>query len=292
MVLGLMHATAMLPGGPPPPGFSGGLAAPSLPASRGTPETEALLKRLLALADSQNDTDHRELVRQLSDPVIIDRLDEPKERNQRSPQDLRLARIFERLGSNPSPLGADTLAALSRSDALNADWRLQELVIRAFAPQRPLRADSVAFLDAQSQPKALNLQVVIHVLIENESEPALELLGRKFADAAIDDTNKLSWIRRQLFPKRRAPGLLDAAERWLSNPKFALSLRTALVDVLFDYRPREWGGPDLLPPPLPETATSPESTKILHRIGKHVLASHDYPASVKNAVRQTLAKLP
>jgi len=146
--LGLMHTVSMLPGGPPPPGFfRAALAAPSLPASRGTPETEALLNRLLSFGGQPKMTPTTTSSRgNFSDQATLDRLDEPKERNQRSPMDLRLARIFERLRGNGSPpRSRHAWRASPRSDALNADWRLQELVIRAFEQQRPLRPESVAF---------------------------------------------------------------------------------------------------------------------------------------------------
>src|SRR5262249_15835448 len=144
------------------------------PAQPSSPEAEALLKRLTTLAESQNDVEQAELGRELAKSATLEMLDKSAERSQRIPEDLLLARIMERLATNSSPAAATTLRAVSQADALNADWRLQQLVIRAFGKQRPLLPDSVAYLDAQSQPKSLNLQIVIMTLVENESPPALD----------------------------------------------------------------------------------------------------------------------
>ena len=282
--------TACMSGAPSAGGPSGGAPAESSPAQPTNPETAALLKRLTALAESQNDAGQVELASELANPATLDSLDKPAERNQRIPRDLLLARIFERLRDNSSPAASATLRTLSKAEALNADWRLQQLVIGAFGHQRPLLPDSVAYLDAQSQPKSLNLQIVIMALVENESPPALALLGRKLADPKLDDNNKISWIRYQILPKRRSADLLLGLEDWLAHGKLSTTVRTALVEALFDYRPREWGGTEL-PAAPDDSATSAKAGAVLHRIAKKALDS-DYPASVKNSVRQTLAKLP
>ncbi len=286
----MAQAAVMCSGAPPPTGSSGGLAAPPLSNGPVTPETEALLKHLASLADSQSNQAQSELAKQLADVATLDRLDEPKERNQRTPQDLRVARVFDHLRDNPSHAAANTLSALSRSEVFNSDWRLQALVIRALGTQRPLLAESAAFLDAQSQSNSLNLQNVIITLIENESAPAAALLGRKLEDSNLDDNNKISWIRYQLLPKRRSAQLLYGVEKWLAAGKLDETVRIALVDALFDYRPREWGGTDLPAPPS-ESSTSAEAAKVVRRIAELVLASN-YPSSVRDSVRQTLTRLP
>jgi hypothetical protein len=286
-IVWMSQLACMTSGAPQAPG---GLAASPAPPGPGAPETEALLKRLTALAESSADNDQKELARLLAQASTLERLDEPKERSQRTPPDFRVARVFDRLRANPSPAAASTLSTLMRSEALNSDWRLQELLIRALGIQRPLRDDSVHFLDAQSQSESLNLQIVIIALIENQSPPAMALLGRKLEDPKLDANNKISWIRYRLLPVRRSPELLSGVEKWLAAGKLDAIVRNALVDALFDYRPREWGGTEL-PVPPDEAATSAEAAVLLRRIGKMVTSS-DYPSSIKDGVRRTLAKLP
>lgn len=280
--------TSCMPGASSTGGPSGGAPSESPPAQPASPEAAALLNRLTALAESRAEADQSALATDLAQPATLDILDKPPERNLRSPQDLSIARIFERLRDNPA--ATNTLQTLSKSSALNGDWRLQQLLIRAFAHQRPLLPDSLAYLDAQSQPKSLNLQIVIMTLVENESAPAMALLGRKLADPKLDDNNKISWIRYQILPKRRSADLLLGVEDWLARGNLNAAVRTALVEALFDYRPREWGGTEL-PKPPDDSTTNPSAAKVLRRIGKQALDG-DYPKSVKQAVRETLGKLP
>ena len=138
--------------------------------------------------------------------------------------------------------------------------------------------------------KSLNLQIVIIVLVENESAPATALLGRKLEDSEIDDNNKISWIRYHLLPKRRSVDLLRGVEKWLADGKLTATVRNALVEAFFDYRPGEWGGSDYPAPPN-ERDTSAEAAIILRRIGQMVKDS-DCSASVKKSVHQTLSKVP
>lgn len=289
-IIGLVQTACMSLAGPPPGGSSGGLPAPPLPAGPGTPETQALLRKLLALAESSSAGNQAELAAQLSAASTLDALDPPAERNRRVPRDLRVARVFDALRANDSAAAAKTLIALTRSEAIQQDWRLQALLIRAFGTRHPLTADAVAYLDAQSKPKSLNLQIVIAALIENESPPATELLGRKLADPALEENSRISWIRHQLLPRRRSAALLRGIEKWLGDDKLARPVRHALAEALFDYRPGEWGGED---PPAPpeERSTSAEAAVVLRRIGKQILES-GYPSSTQAAVRRTLANLP
>lgn len=290
LVAGLVHPVHMSLAGPPPGPSSGGLPAPPLPSSPGSPETAALLKRLISLADDKSVGAQEDLARQLASAATLDTLDAPRERAQRTPSDLRVARVFDRLRQNQAPAAAKTLLALTHSQAIRDDWRLQSLLIRAFGSQRPLQQESVDFLDVQSHTKSLNLQIVISTLIENESAVALALLGSKLADSGIDDNNKISWIRYQILPKRRTVPVLRGIEKWLSEGKLGVSIRNALMDALFDYRPREWGAEDLPAPPK-ESATSADAVEILRRIGK-VVTVGNYPASIQSAASRTLGKLP
>lgn len=290
LLAGMVHSVGMSLAGPPPGPSPGGLPAPPLPSSPGSPETTALLKRLVSLADEKTAGSQEDLARQLGDASTLDKLDTPRERAQRTPRDLRVARVFDHLRENHSSAAAKTLAALARSPAINEDWRLQALLIRAFGTQRPLLPESVDFLNAQCHVKSLNLHLVIAALVENESAPATALLGRKLADPALSESNKISWIHHQILPRRRSAPLLRGIEKWFAEGKLYGSIRNALADALFDYRPREWGGTDLPVPPS-ESATGAEAAEIVRRIGKLVKASN-FPASVQTAVSRTVEKLP
>lgn len=271
---------------------SGGAPPPSRAAPAPTPETAALLDRLVRLADSTSDGDQRELAKLLGQPAILDQLDEPSVRDRSRTADLRIVVVLRHLHNNASAPAQQTLAHLARSQVYGESWQRQELLVRALESQRPLHPDALAFLDAQARPDSVNLHIAIDTLCNNGTREALDLLGRKLADPQLDRVYRLGWMRTAILRNRRSPEMLRAAQGWLAPGALDRDLQIGLAEALFDYRPDEWyPGRDGWPRPPDESATTPEAAALVRRLGQTVLGS-DYPAAVKTAVRQTLKKLP
>lgn len=275
-------------------GVKSGGAPPPPPRSAPAPsaETAALFERLVSLAASAKSDDQAELARQLGEHRTLDQLDEPKARDRSRTQDLRLARVIEKLGQNASTNAGQTLATLACSEGFNASPQRQELLVRALAAHRPLPSECLAFLDAQAQPDSVNLHVAIEALCENNSAAAWEVIGRKLADGKIESEYKIAWLRGPILRQRRSAPMLTAAEKWLNDTALGHELRAALAEALFEYRPDEWyPGREGLPRPPEEKSVSSEATMILRRIGK-IVSAGDYPAAIQAAARRTLEKLP
>jgi hypothetical protein len=270
-------------GAPPPPPRSA--PAPSA-------EVATLLEQLVSLAASTRGEDQAALGRRLGETKTLDQLDEPAVRDRARPDDLRVARVINRLRENTSTNATQTFEALTRSEAFNASWLRSELLVRALATRHPLPTGCLAFLDAQAQPDSVNLHLAIDALCENDSEAAWTLVGRKLTDGKIEPEFKIAWLRGPILVQRRSPAMLNAAGKWLVAGDLERDLRNALAEALFDYQPEAWyPGREGLPRPPAERSTTAEAATVLRRIGKSVLAG-DYPASVQAAVRRTLGKLP
>jgi hypothetical protein len=272
----------MAPGGAPPP--------PPRNTPAASAETAAQLARLRTLAASSLPEDQIELARLLGQTEVLDQLDEPKVRDKAGAMDLRIAGIITQMRTNPA--AAKTLASLGRSEPFNESWQRQELLVRALASQRPPLPDALAFLEAQSRPDSVNLHIAIEALVDNGSEPAIALLGRKLADPSLDSVYKIGWMRGPVLTHRRDPNLLRAAENWLATGGLDEELRNALAEALFDYRPHEWyPGREGLPRPPVESTIRPESSALVRRIGQ-LIQSGVYPEPIKTAVRHVLTSLP
>jgi hypothetical protein len=271
---------------------SSGAPPPSRAAPAATPETAALLDRLVRLADSTSDRDQGELAKLLTQRGILDQLDEPSVRDKSRTADLRIAVVLRHLQDNTSAPAQQTLAHLARNQLYGESWQRKELLIRALETQRPLRPEALAFMDAQARPDSVNLHIAIDALSNNATKEALDLLGRKLADPQFEFVYRLGWIRTAILRNRRAPEILRAAQGWLAPGALDRELQIGLAEALFDYRPDEWyPGRDGWPRPPDERTTSPEAAALARRVGQSILAS-DYPAAVKTAVRQTLKRLP
>jgi hypothetical protein len=272
--------------------LSGGAPPPPRRAPAPSAEVAALLERLIRLAASPRSEDQAELGRLLGESKTLDQLDAPAVRDRSRPRDLQLARVLDRLRENPSPNAAQSFATLTRNKGFNRSWLRSELLVRALATQRPLLPDSLSFLSAQAQPASVNLHLAIDSLCENNSEPAIAVVGRKLADPKIDYNYKIAWIRGPILERRRSPVLLAAAEKWLADGGLKQDLRAVLAEALFDYQPSVWyPGGEGLPRPPDEKATSAEAAAILRRIGTSV-SNGDYPVPIQSAARRTLGDLP
>ena len=271
----------MRSGGPPPPQR----AAPAA-----SPETAALVNKLVSLAGSNRSEDQSELARLLTQEKTLDQLDEPKVRDRARPSELRIAAVMSQLSTNPA--GAQTLASVARSEPFNQSWQRQELAVRALAHQRPLLPDALAFLDAQTQPDSVNLHVAMEALCDNGSAPAVELFGKKLTDPKHEPEFKAAWLRDPFLRHRRDAALLTAAEKWLADSALGKELRETLAEALFDYQPDEWyPGRDGLPRPPEESATKADAATVLRRIAQQI-NSGDYPSSIKSAANRVTSKLP
>jgi hypothetical protein len=269
-------------GAPPPP-----------PRSAPAPNAEvaALLERLQTLAASTAAADQTELAKQLGERRTLDLLDDPATRDRSRTQDLRLARVIDKLRDNSAASAAQTLVALAGSAEFASSAQRSELLVRASAARRPLPPPLLAFLDAQARPDSVNLRLAIDALCENDTAAAWEVVGRKLADDSIEPEYKTSWLRGPILEHRRSTTMLELAEKLLKNASLDRGLRVGLAEALFDYRPNDWyPGRDGVPRPPEESRTSPQAAAQLRRVGG-LVAGPEYPKAVRDAARRTLSGL-
>jgi hypothetical protein len=277
------QSNVMAQAGANPPSRS---QAASLP-----PEQSLLLRRLSSLAASSRDADLNEVKQLLCDRQTLDQLDDPKSRDRSRPNDLHVREVIEDLELNRSPVAAKTLASLAESGAFVSSWQRQALLVFAFAQQHPLLPQSLAFLDAQARPDSVNLHLAISALADNRSAESLALFGKKLEYPEFDTAFKLGWIRDCVLRHRRDPEMLRLVQNLLEQPKLDHECRTAIVQVLYDYKPEDWyHGAEGIPKPPDENATSPVVINILKTLGESLLHS-DYSPEVKQHIKQTLTKL-
>jgi hypothetical protein len=241
------------------------------------------------LAASAERADHELLLRWLPTEGFLARVQAPDEYNGPR-QALRLRRVTTALRDNRSPVARESILRLVASETFTAIGARVELLLEATVAVRPAPGELVAFWNRYSQPEDGFTPITIMVLVENGSPPALALLERKLADPAHDDADKIAWMRADVLTHRNAPRLLETCERLLASGLPA-PLKSALIDVLFDYRPGEWFRPGSSYSPPPERLYSAEARELVERIARQALAGLDLNDRQRTAIRAMVETL-
>ena len=239
-------------------------------------------KSAVALAAGPSPEDHRLLLRYLSSVEFLGRLD-PPEHYDAGFRDLRLGRVLETLADNRCPSADEVLLGLIGSADFQGDVFRKQLLLRALAAVRPSPPPAVAYWDRLSGPDSAITWDVIEALVENQSDPALELLERKFADPSHDRDNRILWMREFLLVRRNDLPLLLSCERMMTS-SLPEEMKSELVDVLFDYKPDEWFMPEAPPVPPPRERISEEAGEVLRRIGEYALQNLTLAVSQRRAI--------
>ncbi len=243
----------------------------------------------LLLASSDLPADHEILGRYLSSGEFLGRLDGP-EAYEGGTASLRLSRVMETLEENRRPSTDGVLLGLIAAPSFQGHVLRMILLVRALAVVRPSPPDAVRYWDGKSAPESPLAQDVIFALCVNQSEPALELLERKFADPGHATSLKVFWMRKLILPRRNDLPLLACCERMVTQ-SLAPDLRPAMVEALFDYQPSRWyRGCD--PPKPPTRSEAPEAAKqAFRRIGEDALRNMPLTEEQKKGVRAGLIEL-
>ena len=193
------------------------------------------------LAASSWPEDHAALKPFLADPTFLGRLNSPKDYDNLQPKRLRLWWILDVLSRNITPSAHRVLIELTAAPAYNNDRMpsTADLLIQACARIRPAPPEVVAYWDRHCRPDDGYASLTIEALLENGSPPALALLEKKMAEPGHEDETKVAWMHRSILPRRNDLAVLQSCHRMLTGT-LPPSLRPALVETLFDYRPDEW----------------------------------------------------
>ena len=241
------------------------------------------------LAKGRVPEDHKVLGRYLGKKEFLGRLDPPEAYDGRF-QDLRLGRVVQTLADNRCASADEVLVGLIASRDFQGDVLRKQILLRALSSVRPSPPAVVAYWDRLSGPESAIAGDVIEALVENQSDPALELLERKFADPSHDRDNRILWMREFLLIRRNDLPLLLSCERMVTK-SLPVDLRPALVEALFDYRPQEWFRVDDPPKPPPRGTASAESKKVLARVGRYALEKVRLTPAQSKAVKAALNEL-
>lgn len=252
-------------------------------------DPKELSPKACELARSTEPQDQEALLKVLRSPDFLNRLDSADDYaavNHRP----RIGRVLQMLHDNNSLPARQTLLALTQdANFLNQMRRVDEL-IKACDAIRPAPPELIKFYDRFSQPLDSFAPLTIDALCENGSRAALDLLEKKLADPAHEEDERVGWMRCSIFARRNRLALIECAERMFSG-SLPESLRPALVEALFDYKPEEWFTPATVISPPDRAGLGPAGRVALRRVAVLCLKSVKLTDEQKEAVENTLKEL-
>ena len=242
-------------------------------------------KAAIARAESGQAKEHERLVGELVDAAWLDRLDAPALAQVLPASHLQMThvlralarsapKLFSRLATNPVYLQSE-----SRRAAL----------LTASGVCREPGDELVALWREQVQPEGDELETTIAALFESASPAAHKVLESAFANEEFDPELVASWFHGPLLGMRQDEATVAWIEKLLTGGELREGLPSSLVDVLFEYRPREWYPQSQpAPTPPPRAKLTDASRTILLRIAERARADGHLTAERVDAIRAEL----
>lgn len=250
---------------------------------------DELLAAARALAQSRDPQDHAGLRAALGDTDFLEAL-ETKDEDNEFEEPLAVELVLEDLANNEAPESHALIASLTQNPTFTRDAQRVEALIKACASVRPAPPEVIAFWDKFCKELDGFTPVTIRAILDNASDPALELFERKMVGDEHGDIYKLGWIYNAIVPRRNDLAILQSCQRLLTG-NLAAELKPALVDGLFDYRPREWYHPERIVEPADRAQASPPARDELRNIGEHALRRIQLTDEQKENVQSVMAGL-
>lgn len=252
-------------------------------------EQRVLAGEALALARSVLPEDHSLLFQKLTSEEFLKKLDSEKA-YQGPPNRLRLRHLLDTLSKNPTPSARSTLVALTQAPNFYKEPARADLLIIACAEVKPAPPEVIRFWDNHSKPNDGFTPLTIEAIVKNGSEPAIALLEKKMFDPKHEEEDKLDWMRSSILTHRNDLILLKGCERMVAG-SLPDNLRIALIEVLFDYRPKEWYSPSVVFKAPDRRQATPEALAQLRKIGEFALKQMNLKDDLKEVIEKTLYEI-
>lgn len=229
-----------------------------------------------------------------SEPHLL-RLNTPDEYSQLPATKLALAPILARLSRNSATPAAQIIGSLCTNNVFLAEESRAECLLQTLPGLHPLPAQALALLRKSLEPDSSSAEIAIRALFDSGEKPALEIFSEEVLSGRQDLVVVKGWMRDPLLRHRREVGVLQMSLELLQKPNLDAELKNALVESLFDYRPKEWYVPQeiegQLPTPPPSKNLPRAVRELLKKIAAVVAADSSVSATNKALVRKAVQSI-
>jgi hypothetical protein len=240
------------------------------------------------LARSNDPNDHAFLAQVLQAAEFLSRLDSEQDYSQ--PRNfLRVASVLDALEKNTSPSARELLIDLMRSPVFTETPSRVELLIEISESIRPAPPEVVEFWNRHSDPDDVYMNILMHALVQNGSQPALDVFEQKIGDDRYPEKRRIWWLRKEIPPSCNKILVLDCCSRMLQGGMNS-TLKVSLVEVLFDFQ-STWFRPSTPVTAAPLSSYGKAERNKLKTIGQYALQNLELPKTLKAALQDRLDEL-
>jgi hypothetical protein len=237
----------------------------------------------VAIAKSGNAEAMLRLTESLGQRSFLRRLDPAGETN-------RLQNIFRVLAEHPSEGSERLCVALANNGEFASLPVRMNFLLNALAALRPMSAAGGEVFRKTSRSGFLEVNGPL--LAANGSPRAIALLEKLLADESLDRAQRASVSHWSVMPHRTKVDIVAMCARLLEPARVSTEVSVAIIESVFDYRPREWFGLRNSPPrPPPWSSASRTAKESVRHLGGRLLARSGLPDSLREPIRRTLSEL-
>lgn len=248
-----------------------------------------LYKNACQLARSTRNDELSKLAQWLADPAFYAKLDSEEE-YEGPCERLRIAGILQILAESLTPISHKILLELTKSLPYLGHRARIDLLIQALVLIKPAPQESVQFWDKYCQPEDGFTPITIRALLDNGSEPAVNLFYKKMLEKGFPETEREFWLTALVLEHRNDLPLLMICKRLLGSV-LEEKYRLMLIDVLFDYLPDKWYGAGYwYKPPVRSIATN-DSMEQLRSLGIMALQSQHLNQRQRMKIQQVMQEV-
>lgn len=154
---------------------------------------------------------------------------------------------------------------------------------------RPAPPEVVAFWNRHSDPDDVYMNLLMHALIENGSQPALGMFEEKIADDRYSEKRRVWWLRKEIPPNCNKILVLESCSRMLRGEMDG-NLKVSLVEVLFNFQ-STWFRPSTPVTAAPLSSYGEAERNVFRGLGQYALKNIELPKILKAAVQDVLDEL-
>jgi len=241
----------------------------------------------IAIATSSDPAAIAVLARHFGEPSFLKRLDPPQGS---TGSVIHLGRVFRKLAEHPSPATAALCIALAGNEEFTAEPSRLNFLLNALAAVHPVSEEAATIFRDTSQSDYLEVNGPL--LAKNASPRALDVLAELLANEELSAAQRVSVAHWGLLPVRTNPAVVAMCARLLKTRGLSHEVQIAVLESLYDYRPREWFSLRAGQPSPPSWKSSPAATReILTSLGTSSLRRTDLPLGLRKAIQDTLRQL-
>ncbi len=120
-----------------------------------------------------------------------------------------------------------------------------------------VREPSASFLQLVDNPNLGEFMgnAIVRSLAKMATDDSCARIEKHLLSKDAEMSDKIGWLRKHLLVVRDHPAVIALYKRLLGSDRVEKDLREALVQTLFDYRPKEWSIYDAPPPRWKDCST-------------------------------------